>query len=70
MEEEEEAAVERGFSCRTDNLKIILDVVSCLSSYSNKDQECHIEATNQELVLIVTGRNKCTQARITLPEVR
>lgn len=66
MPEVEEDA--KAFSCSVDNLKSIVEIVNCLSSYSNKNQECHIEATPTELVLIVTGKSKATQARITLQE--
>jgi hypothetical protein len=59
---------EKAFSCSVDNLKSIVEIVNCLSSYSNKNQECHIEATPTELILIVTGKSKATQARITLQE--
>ena len=69
MEDNQQDEEIRQFSCSIDNLKPIVDIVNCLSFYSSKDQGCYIEATPTELILVVTGKSKATQARITLQEV-
>jgi len=44
------------------------DVLSCLNAgpVSRKDILCYIEATQESLLFVVTGRSKATQARLTL----
>ena len=59
------------FSCIIENLKSVTDVLDCLTLYATaKDCDCCVEATPSELVLVVTGKAKNTQARyILLPSL-
>lgn len=53
------------FSCRIENSKIISEILTCLCN-NRKDHTCHVEATPERLMFVVTGKAKSTQARVTL----
>ena len=53
------------FSCRIENSKTISEILSCLC-INRKDHTCHIEATPESLMFVVTGKAKSTQARVNL----
>ena len=59
--EEEEAT----FSCRIDNSKTISEILTCLC-INRKDHICHIEASPESIMFVVTGKSKATQARVNL----
>lgn len=59
--EEEEAS----FSCRIDNSKTISEILTCLC-INRKDHICHIEASPESIMFVVTGKSKATQARVNL----
>lgn len=50
------------FTCRIDTVKTITDVLTCLCVNLKKDHPCHIQATPDGLIFLVTGRAKSTQA--------
>jgi hypothetical protein len=54
------------FTCRLDSVKDITEVMTCLSTNMKKDLPCTIEAELESLIIMVTGRSKSTQARLTL----
>lgn len=60
------AEVAKSFSCRTDNIKSIADILTSLYFDSNRDQPCFIEASPTEITFIVTGNTKSQQARLVI----
>lgn len=53
------------FSCRIENSKTISEILSCLC-INRKNHLCHIEATTDSLMFVLTGKAKSTQARVNL----
>jgi hypothetical protein len=53
------------FSFRTDNIKIISDVLQCLSSTQCPNGICIIEATPSSLIIFTSNKSKSLEARIT-----
>ena len=53
------------FSCRIESSKTISDILTCLCM-NRKDHLCHIEASPESLMFVVTGKAKSTQARVNL----
>ena len=64
-DEQEDEQEESMFSCRIENSKIISEILTCLCN-NRKDHTCHVEATPERLMFVVTGKAKSTQARVTL----
>mmetsp|Transcript_39358 Transcript_39358/g.40093 ORF Transcript_39358/g.40093 Transcript_39358/m.40093 type:complete len:131 (+) Transcript_39358:134-526(+) len=50
--------------CKVDNSKIITSILQCLSVPLKSNQICHIEATPEALIFVVTGKGKATQGRV------
>lgn len=65
QQDDEQAKEKALFSCRIENSKTILDILTCLCM-NRKDHLCHIEATRESLCFICTGKAKSTQARVNL----
>ena len=64
---EEDAEEAMSFTCRTELVSDMSNVLSSLLSSNVKDDRpCLIEATSQSLNFVVTGRAKSTQARASL----
>ena len=61
----EDEEVEATFSCRIDNSKTISEILTCLC-INRKDHICHIEASPESIMFVVTGKSKATQARVNL----
>ena len=59
--EEEDAS----FSCRIDNSKTISEILTCLC-INRKDHICHIEASPESIMFVMTGKSKATQARVNI----
>ena len=66
MIDDEKAEEEKSFSCRTDNIKSISDILSSLYFEANKDQPCFIESSQSEITFIVMSNSKSLQARLIL----
>lgn len=54
------------FFCRLDDLKTLVDLMSCLYIDVSKDSECDIEVTPESFFLRVTGKGRCVQGRVSI----
>jgi cell cycle checkpoint protein len=58
--------IEKSFSCSTDNIKSISDILTTLTAEMSRDQPCYVDVSNSELNFIVAGKAKSMQARLAL----
>lgn len=54
------------FFCRVDDLKTLIDLISCLYIDISKDTECDIEVTPESFFLRVMGKGRNCQGRISV----
>jgi hypothetical protein len=54
------------FSCRTETIKDVIEVLSCLYVNMKKDNICEVEGSPEGLAFVVEGSAKSTQVRATL----
>lgn len=54
------------FFCRVDDLKTLIDLISCLYMDIAKDTECDIEVTPESFFLRVMGKGRNCQGRISV----
>eukprot|EP01033_Poteriospumella_lacustris_P003834 gene3834-2721_t len=54
------------FFCRVDDLKTLIDLISCLYMDISKDTECDIEVTPESFFLRVMGKGRNCQGRISV----
>jgi hypothetical protein len=66
VDDERKGEEDKSFSCRTDNIKSISDILNSLYFEANKDQPCFIEASHSEITFIVMSNSKSLQARLIL----
>lgn len=57
---------EPSFSCRLEDLKSLVDLLSCLYVDISKDSECDIEVTPESFFLKVSGKGRSCQGRASI----
>lgn len=61
---EEQKEELKSFSCRLESVKVVVELLTAMCLDVNRDQECLIEATQESLLVKVTGRVKSFQVVI------